>query len=795
VNPTGGDVSRTQEPHLHLEVGHILFLDIVGYSKLLSDEQKELVQELNQIVRETEQFRAAEAEGKLTRLPTGDGMVLVFTNNPEAPVECALDISKALRSHPKLKVRMGIHSGPVNPVADVNDQSNLLGAGINVAQRVMSCGDAGHILLSRHFAEDLEHYAHWQPCLHNIGEVTDKHGLRIPLVSLYTDELGNSALPAKVRKARATFRRKSAVVAALLLIMALGVAFWMLRRSQEKLISAAEAIPFKSIAVLPFENRSEDKANAYFADGIQDEILTHLSKIADLKVISRTSTQEYQSKPRNLRGIAKQLGVANIVEGSVQKAADQVKVNVQLVNALTDSHLWADTYDRKLTDIFGVESEIAKRIAESLQAKLSGREEQTLAVKPTNNPEAYDAYLRGLSLDARSYSGSYDPDLDEKVISSHERAVQLDPKFAVAWARESRAQAFLYFRDGDTTAGRRDAAKSALENAQKLQPNSPDTLLASGYYQYWVLRDYGLAKTTFNQVGKMLPGSSEVTKALALIARREAHWDESIVYFEQALTLDPRNVNLLNEAALTYCMVRQFQAALKLYNRTLDIVPNDLEMVANKANTYQAQGKLQEAAKLLSGTNEQTPSNGMYSAKLIQLRLERNYGDAVRLMKARRFPSDYERATDYVYLALIQHLAGDLAGAKATADQARTTLEQHYRGQPEDFGLAEQLSKVYALIGEKDLALKEAERAVMLDPAAKGAVGGPARSENLALIQTIFGENSRAISTLTQLLQTPYTGPLNGGMPVTPALLRLDPIWDPLRSDPTFQKLCEEKQP
>jgi hypothetical protein len=283
-------MSSVQEPHLHLEVGHILFLDIVGYSKLLADEQKELVQELNQIVRETEQFRAAEAEGKLTRLPTGDGMVLVFTNNPEAPVECALEISKALQSHRKLKVRMGIHSGPVNPFADVNDQSNLAGAGINVAQRVMYCGDAGHILLSKHFAEDLEHYAHWRPYLHDVGVGTDKHGLKIPLVNLYTDQLGNSALPTKLREARAAFRIKSAAVAALLLVTALGVGFWMLRRSQEKFVNAVAAIPDKSIAVLPFENLSAHPDNAYFADGVQDEILTRLSKIADLKVISRTST-------------------------------------------------------------------------------------------------------------------------------------------------------------------------------------------------------------------------------------------------------------------------------------------------------------------------------------------------------------------------------------------------------------------------------------------------------------------------------------------------------------------------
>jgi TolB-like protein/Tfp pilus assembly protein PilF len=788
-------MSSVQEPHLHLEVGHILFLDIVGYSKLLADEQKELVQELNQIVRETEQFRAAEAEGKLTRLPTGDGMVLVFTNNPEAPVECALEISKALQRHPKLKVRMGIHSGPVNPFADVNDQSNLLGAGINVAQRVMYCGDAGHILLSRHFAEDLEHYAHWQPCLHDIGEVTDKHGLRIPLVNLYTDELGNSALPAKVRKARATFRRKSAVVAALLLITALGVASWMLRRSQEKLISAAEVIPFKSIAVLPFENRSEDKANAYFADGIQDEILTHLSKIADLKVISRTSTQEYQSKPRNLRGIAKQLGVANIVEGSVQKAADQVKVNVQLVNALTDSHLWADTYDRKLTDIFSVESEIAKRIAESLQAKLTGREEQVLAVKPTNNPEAYDAYLRGLAFEGRSL---YSVDTLREFKGFYERAVQLDPNFAVAWARLSRADG-LYFTSFDATPARRDAAKNALENAQRLQPNSSETLLALGYYQYWVLRDYGAAKTTFDRVSKMLPGNSEVPMALALIARREGHWNQSIACFEQALALDPRNVRSLTYAAETYSIIRQFPAARKLLERALDIVPNDPDVLGQEAAMYQAEGNLQEAAKSLAKVNAQTPSLAAFTSKIVQLTLERNLGEALRSERAYpaqfHFVTEYEKGLYQTWLALYQRLAGDTAGAKVTAEQARSTLEQLYRDQPDNPDILELLSDAYATIGEKDLALKAAERAIILVPRAKNPLNGPAYEENLALVQTMVGENSRAISTLTQLLQTPYLGSHYPPAPITPALLRLDPNWDPLRSDPVFQKLCEEKQP
>jgi tetratricopeptide (TPR) repeat protein len=516
-----------------------------------------------------------------------------------------------------------------------------------------------------------------------------------------------------------------------------------------------------------------------------------------LKVISRTSTQQYQSRPRNLTEIAKQLGVATILEGSVQKVADQVRVNVQLVNAQTDSHLWAETYDRKLTDIFSVESEIAKGIAESLQAKLTGREEQALAVKPTNNLEAYDAYLRGLAFDTRSH---YTIDALRKAISFFERAVQLDPNFALAWARLSRGHAALYFvPGGDITAARRAGAKKALENAQKLQPSSPETQLALGYYQYHVLRDYELAKTTFGLVGKMLPGSSEVPAALALVAQREGHWDESIVYSEQALALDPRNVRLLNEAAVTYAELRQFPTALKLYDRALDIVPDDPGVMALKANTHQAEGNLEQAGKLLSQINAQTPSTIALVIKITQLRLERNYAEAIQFLQARlaqfHSASDTDKAITQAVLAVTQRLAGDTAGARVAAEQACNTLEHLCKNQPDSAAFAALLSLANSALGEKNSALKEAERAIKLLPSVKDRVYGPACEEVLALIQTMFGENSQAISTLTRLLQTSYSSWSYGQTPVTPALLRLDQFWDPLRSDPAFQKLCEEKQP
>ena len=546
--------------------------------------------------------------------------------------------------------------------------------------------------------------------------------------------------------------------------------------------------------MLPLENLSHDPDNAYFADGIQEEILTRLASIAELKVISRTSTQRYQSKPRNLSQIANQLGVANILEGSVQKAADQVRVNVQLINAQTDSHLWAETYDRELTDVFSVESEIAKGIAAALQAKLTGREEQALAVKPTNNPEAYDLYLRGRAFEARS---SFSPDAPMKATGFFERAVQLDPNFALAWARLSRADGFLYFGGDDTTPARRDAAKAALENAQRLEPNSPETLLALGYYQYWVLADYGAAKATFERVSKLSPGSSEVPSALGRVARRAGHWDESIAYVEQALALDPRNVELLFGVAWTYAQLRQFPAALKLYDRALDITPNDPDVMAAKAGIYQAQGNLQEAAGFLSGINEQVPSEDAFAIKIAQLRLERNFGEAVRLLQARQaqfhFASPYHKSVDQVTLAFAQRLAGDTAGAKVTAAQAHNTLEQLFRDQPGSAFILANLSQAYAVMGDKNSALMVAEHAIMLKPSAKDRVAGPNLEENLASIQTMFGENSRAISTLTQLLQTAYNSCFYL-TPITAALLRLDPIWDPLRGDPAFQKLCEEKQ-
>jgi TolB-like protein/Flp pilus assembly protein TadD len=543
----------------------------------------------------------------------------------------------------------------------------------------------------------------------------------------------------------------------------------------------------KSIAVLPFENLSDDNANAYFATGIQDEIMTRLAKIADLKVISRTSTQQYQSKPGSLSQIAKQLGVAHVLEGSVQKVGEQVRVNVQLIRADHDSHVWAETYDRKLTDIFGVESDVAKSIAQALQAKLSGHEEQAFGAKPTSNPEAYDAYLRGLAAEGESIRSVYPI---QKAISFYKRAVHLDPNFALAWSRLSRAHSSLYPSFGDST----EAAKRALETAQKLQPDSPETLLALAQYQYSELHDYEAARKNFLRVTKLLPGSSEIPAALAQIARHQGNWEEAVAYYDQALVLDPRNVELLTETADNYDDLRRFDNALKLYDRALEIRPNDVDLLASKAGIYQAQGNLTQAARCLGGVDALTPSYEAVPQKVDQLIFERNYRGAVQLLETRfaqfQFGSELEVGAFQEFLASSLMLAGDTAGAKASAEQARNILEVLCKNQPDNDFPAIHLARTYAILGDKESAYKEAERVSAL--VQNDAIRRPGAEENLALIDVSFGNNARAISIIAHLLQIPYQSSLYA-TPLTPALLRLDPTWDALRSDPAFQKLCQNE--
>src|SRR5438552_2587105 len=794
-------MSAEVKKEIELEIAHVLFTDIVGYSKLPINQQRALVERLNKIVRGTDEFQTAETARRLIKIPTGDGITLVFYHSPEAPVECALEISRALKQHPELQLRMGIHSGPVSGVIDATGKANVAGAGINMAQRVMDCGDAGHILLSKHVAEDLEEYPHWQPHLHELGECEGKHGVRLSLVNLYTAELGNPAVPetlkgarvaADARKKRAAYHWLSSGVLALLAVIAM-IGFRLFRH-RLRLTTVELPVPDKSIAVLPFENRSEDKANTYFADGIQDEILTRLSKIADLKVISRTSTQHYKSAPENLSEIARQLGVAHILEGSVQKSGDAVRVNVQLIKAANDSHLWADTFDRKLTDIFSVESDVAKAIADQLRAKLTGQEEQEIAAKPTDNPEAYDAYLRGLAYTLKTADTTTNALGAQKYLRE---AVRLDPKFPLGWALLSYVDAASYRNQAlQPTVALREEARQAAETALTLQPNLGEALHAKGYYHYACLKDYDTAVRYFEQARQLLPNSSRILESLAYLERRRGQWDRSESYFNEAERLDPRNLHLLTQHAVTYFHHRRLPEALRKFDQVLNITPDDVDTLAYKAAIAQAEGDLPRAAALLAPLHPNADNLDALGTQAYQAILERRPAPVIPRLKeilAKPDPAlGYSNGELRFFLGWAQEVAGDHAAAQESWRQARSELESFLKEQPENYYLIGDLALVNMGLGDKAAALALSERAMAANPIEKDRLTGPWSLEILARVAAQMGEPDRAIAALQKLLSIPYAGSLSTIMPLTPALLRLDPMFDPLRNDPRFQKLAED---
>jgi TolB-like protein len=782
-------VAAEVKKEIKLEIGHVLFMDIVGYSKLLTDEQRKARETLNQIVRHTEQFRTADAAGTLIKSPTGDGMALVFRGSPEEPVECALEISRALKEHPNLPLRMGVHSGPVSAVSDVNEQTNVAGAGVNMAQRVMDCGDAGHILISKHVAEDLEHDAYWKPCLHDLGECEVKHGVPAYVVNLFTEELGNPEVPQKFKTVAAPARyavaekrrRVVPLIAAAVIIAALGIGVLLFsQRHKAKTFPPASAIPEKSVAVLPFENLSRDPDNAYFAVGIQDEVLTRLAKISALRVISHTSTQQYAARPSNLPEIARQLGVANILEGSVQRVADQAHINVQLIRAATDDHLWAESYDCKLSEgIFAVEGEVAQKVAEALAARLSGAEQQALEQKPTNNPQAYDAYLRGIAL--------YREDnflVRLKAIHELEEAVRLDPNFIVAWALLARGNslAFTY----NAAPPRRAAAQQSLETASRLQPDLPEVQLAQAFYQLWVLRDYNRARERFESLRQKLPNSPDIPEGLYIISVHQGQWEECRAHTEESIALSPRDRLLRLEAAWVRRVTRNYAASLKYYDDALKIWPDDPVLIADKADLYQSLGDLDQADALLAKLHPTTQNSaGLFEIAYPAI-LRRRPASAIPLVQSWFENAEpwSPRSRLYVRLLLgdLQRLAGDAKSANTNYSQVREEAEEMLKEQSEyTEWIYAALAETYAGLGDRDRALSFADRAISLTPSASNALQ---LTDRRARIAARFGMNDLAIPALQRLLKAYY------GSPLTPALLRLDPDFDPLRGDPRFEKLA-----
>jgi len=796
------------KPDLPLEIAHLLLIDVVGYSKLLVNEQIEVLQELKRIVRSTESFRLAEAKDKLIRVPTGDGMALLFFQSPEEPVRCALEISKALRGRPHIQLRMGIHSGPVNRVRDVNDKTNIVGSGINVAQRVLDCGDAGHILLSAHVAEDLAEYRHWQPCLHDLGECEVKHGLRLRLFNLHKDGLGNPQVPEKLKRRMwkqgpirpvTPVRWPKFVLAALIVsVAALAISVWISFHRQSQNIAevpktgVAASIPEKSIAVLPFENFSADKENAFFADGIQDEVLTYLSKVADLKVISRTSVMQYKNASmRNLREIAQQLGVANVLEGSVQRSGNRVRVTAQLIDARTDTHLWAERYDRDLADVFAIQSEIAKKIADQLQAKISVSEKAAIEKAPTTDLLAYDLYLRAQALFADTSDAVHAREKLPQAAQLLDEALTRDTNFLQAWCLLSRVHSVAYFRGHDHTPARLDLAKAALDRAMRLQPDAGEVHLALANYYYHGFRDYKRARNELASARQTLPNNPEVFLYTGFIDRREGRWEEATRNFERALELDPRNFFILQQLALAYGWQRRYADETRTYDRALTIVPADPNTRMQQAQiALDWRADIKPFQATLAALMAEDPGVELDIGTLLYSLCDRTWTAATRTLANYPREGVANNGVNYPFAyweGVVARYQGDSRKARAAFTAAREEVQNVVQQQPDFASALSLLAMIDAGLDKKEEAVREGQRACELLPISKDAIDGTFLVMNLAQIYTWIGDKDRAIEQIVAVQRVP--NPLSYG------LLKLRPDWDSLRGDPRFEKIVASLAP
>jgi TolB-like protein/class 3 adenylate cyclase/Tfp pilus assembly protein PilF len=784
---------------VRLEVAHVLFIDIVGYSKLSINEQRAVVDELTTIVRGSDQYQKAEAAGRLIKIPTGDGMALVFYTSQEAPAQCAIEISGALKAHPRLQVRMAVHSGPVSGVIDVNGHANLAGAGLNMAQRVMNCGDAGHILVSKHVAEDLEEYEHWRPLLHDLGTCEVKHGVRVSVTNLYSDEVGNPNLPGKlqaVKKHRAHVRW-AAVAIGLLVVAALATAvlFFLRKGPARSLATAVE----KSIAVLPFENLSEEKANAFFTEGVQDQILTNLAQIAELKVISRTSVMQYKSgAPRNLREIGQQLGVAHVVEGSVQRAANKVRVSAQLIDARNDAHLWAQTYDRDLADVFAIQSEIAKAIAEQLQAKLSPNEKKAIEQPPTTDLAAFDLYSRAKSLLlTANFSATDDSDL-RKAIELLDEAVKRDPSFFDAYCQLAYAHEFLYAVSGrDHTPARLALAETAVQAATRLRPNAAETHLARAQYLYNGLRDYAGALAELEIARRALPNDPRLFELTGYILQRGGQQEEGLQSLQRAVDLDPRNFNILQQIALSYQSLGRYAESIAALDGALAIVPENAETRTDRGAVYlfwKADTRpLHQAIDSILAQGPSTIAPAAVAWFFCAL-AERDAAAAERALVALGDnPCLFERGISLSHSfgeGLLARMNKDEARARTAFEAARTQQEKIVQAQP-DYGPALcVLGLIDAALGRKELALEEGRRAIALTPVEKDFVNGSLVLQYFAITAAWAGEKELALQQLEARVRAPVEGIM-----LSYGALKLLPFWDPLRGDPRFEKIVASLAP
>src|SRR5436305_7247439 len=794
-----------------LEVGHVLFLDIVGYSKLLSDKQRKVFQLLKDIVRDTSQFRSAEAANKLVRIPTGDGMVLAFFTSVDAPVRCALEISRKLREHPELKLRMGINSGPVDQVSDVNEQRNITGVGINMAQRLMDCGDAGHILLSRRVADDLAQYSEWKSHLHELGQLEVKHGAKIDVVNFYNDEVGNAEVPEKFKQAReqiaradrlvATRRRKQIILsAALFVAIASGIGLWTFFRWSSSRI-AALPISDKSIAVLPFENLSDEKENAYFTDGVQNEILTDLAKVADLKVISHTSVMVYKAgNPRNLGEIAQQLGVAHVLEGSVQRAGGKVRVNAQLIDARTDKHLWAQSYDRALADVFAIETEVAQAIANELQAKLSAIEKASVEERPTQDLVAYDFYVRAVSMIYNAQVPSGPIDDPEKALSEAvdllNKAVARDPNFLLAYCQLAFAHDGIYRDEIDHTPARLALAKSAIDSAFRLRPDSGEAHLALGWHLYWGYSDYDRARAELALAQQSLPNNPRAYYLAGRMDRSQGRWADAIRNLERACDLDPRNLPYLIYFGATYAWLHDYEQWTKVMDRIVALHPEQRPgrlfrasvEVHRRADTGPWRAEIEKILTNEPGSEKDPFVAGQrYTLALYDRDWDTAGTLAAGLSQKNSLAWGFPELGRDFWVGVVARLKGDETSARGAFMRARAQQEEEIRGHPDSVELLSELGVIDAGLGRKEEALNEGRRAMELARSAKDAFTEAYVKMCFAIICAWTGEHELSLGQLEALTKTPGYH--------TYGNLRLSPLWDPLRGDPRFEKIVASLAP
>jgi adenylate cyclase len=548
-----------------LEIVHVLFLDIVGYSKSLTDEQQELIDRLNQVVRGSDEFQKAASADRLIKIPTGDGMALIFYNSPEQPVNCALEISRVLKNT-SLPVRMGVHSGPVSAVTDLNNRTNAAGMGINVAQRIMDCGDTGHILLSKRVAEDLQQYSRWRPHLHDLGEVEVKHGERVHVFNFYTDDAGNSDLPKKVIGAAVQSRRVTAPPA--------------------KKPAKSER---PSICVLPFANMSGDPEQEYFSDGISEDIITDLSKISALHVVSRNTAFTFKGKAVDVGQVASQLKVSHVVEGSVRKAAGRVRITAQLIDGANDSHLWAERYDRDLNDIFAIQDEISHAIVDALKVKLLPEEKKAIERHGTENVDAYNLYL----LARQSYATGFEGDArrNEAIIRLCQRAVEIDPNYAEAWALIAMAEMLLLSILGRGGEGGLAAAERALElNPDLAEAHAVKARILSEE------KRHDEASREIETALRLDPESHQVNKCAATLRFRQQRFEESIRYFEKAVALEEGDFGSSGLLITCYTALGNREAARRAAEITLGRAE---KVLAHDPNNGSAMGHGSDALAVL----------------------------------------------------------------------------------------------------------------------------------------------------------------------------------------------------